>query len=88
MTAHATTHQPALPQNLVDRNRRAGRLQDPAPTPALRRKKELAGMHLLPDELQHARELAEADERPLTVFLRRVYLRGLQAYLQERGAEH
>lgn len=71
-------------QALVAANRAAGRLSEPVP-PDHSKKMQLAGMRLLPAELEQAKALAEADERSLAWFCRRMYLRGLEAYLAEQG---
>ena len=69
---------------LVDRNRKAGRLEEAKPEPQ-KRKTQLAGMRLRPEELDEARQLAAEDERPVGTFIRRVYLRGLEDYKRERA---
>lgn len=71
-------------QALVAANRAAGRLSEPV-APDNSRKMQLAGMRLLPAELEQAKALADADERSLAWFCRRMYLRGLEAYLAEQG---
>ena len=71
-------------QALVDANRRAGRLDEPV-APDNSKKMQLAGMRLWPAELEQAKALAEADERSLAWFCRRMYLRGLEAYMAEQG---
>lgn len=79
-------------QALVAANRAAGRLSEPvAPdlsepvAPDNSKKMQLAGMRLLPAELEQAKALADADERSLAWFCRRMYLRGLEAYMAEQG---
>lgn len=71
-------------QALVAANRAAGRLSEPV-APDISKKMQLAGMRLLPAELEQAKALADADERSLAWFCRRMYLRGLEAYLAEQG---
>lgn len=71
-------------QALVAANKAAGRLSEPV-APDNSRKMQLAGMRLLPAELEQAKALADADERSLAWFCRRMYLRGLEAYLAEQG---
>lgn len=71
-------------QALVAANRAAGRLSEPA-APDNSKKMQLAGMRLLPAELEQAKALADADERSLAWFCRRMYLRGLEAYMAEQG---
>lgn len=71
---------------LVAANRAAGRLSEPV-APDNSKKMQLAGMRLLPAELEQAKALADADERSLAWFCRRMYLRGLQSFLAEND-EH
>lgn len=71
-------------QALVAANRAAGRLSEPVPTERAT-KMQLAGMRLWPAELEQAKALADADERSLAWFCRRMYLRGLEAYMAEQG---
>lgn len=71
-------------QALVAANRAAGRLSE-AVAPDNSKKMQLAGMRLLPAELEQAKALADADERSLAWFCRRMYLRGLEAYMAEQG---
>lgn len=71
-------------QALVAANKAAGRLSEPV-APDNSRKMQLAGMRLLPAELEQAKALADADERSLAWFCRRMYLRGLEAYMAEQG---
>lgn len=71
-------------QALVAANKAAGRLAEPV-APDNSRKMQLAGMRLLPAELEQAKALADADERSLAWFCLRMYLRGLEAYLAEQG---
>ena len=71
-------------QALVAANRAAGRLSEPV-APDHSKKMQLAGMRLLPAELEQAKALADADERSLAWFCRRMYLRGLEAYMAEQG---
>ena len=80
------TANPSAPsfQALVAANRAAGRLSEPV-APDNGRKMQLAGMRLLPAELEQAKALADADERSLAWFCRRMYLRGLEAYMAEQG---
>lgn len=73
-------------QALVAANRAAGRLSEPV-APDSSKKMQLAGMRLLPAELEQAKALADADERSLAWFCRRMYLRGLQSFLAEND-EH
>ena len=51
-------------QALVAANRAAGRLSEPV-APDKSKKMQLAGMRLLPAELEQAKALADADERSL-----------------------
>ena len=44
-----------------------------------------SGMRLWPAEIEQAKALADADERSLAWFCRRMYLRGLEAYMAEQG---
>ena len=82
-----TAKQPAASfQALVAANRAAGRLSEPV-APDNSKKMQLAGMRLLPAELEQAKALADADERSLAWFCRRMYLRGLQSFLAEND-EH
>ncbi|MDT0137265.1 hypothetical protein [Acidovorax sp. PRC11] len=69
-------------QALVAANRRAGNLQPPA-APEQRKTMILAGMRLSPEEMDEAKAMAAADERPTANFLRRVYLMGLALYRAE-----
>lgn len=71
-------------QALVAANRAAGRLSEPV-APDNGRKMQLAGMRLMPDELVQAKALADADDRSVAWFCRRMYLRGLEAYMAEQG---
>lgn len=73
-------------QALVAANRAAGRLSEPV-APDSSKKMQLAGMRLFPAELEQAKALADADERSLAWFCRRMYLRGLQSFLAEND-EH
>lgn len=84
MTAAATT---ATMQELVAKNRKAGRLAEPTPKQPARRP-QLVGLRLKPAEFEQARQLAEEDDRPTSVFVKRMYLRGLEAYLQDQAANH
>lgn len=79
------TAKPSAPsfQALVAANRAAGRLSEPV-APDNSKKMQLAGMRLLPAELEQAKALADADERSLAWFCRRMYLRGLEAYMAEQ----
>lgn len=72
---------------LVDANRAAGRLDEPAP-PAEKdasQRMQNTGMRLTPDEYEQAKQLAAADDRAMAWFCRRMYLRGLEAFLAEQG---
>lgn len=80
----AKTSAPSF-QALVAANRAAGRLSEPV-APDNSKKMQLAGMRLLPAELVQAKALADADERSLAWFCRRMYLRGLEAYMAEQGS--
>lgn len=71
-------------QALVADNKAAGRLAEPA-APESKEKMEQTGMRLWPAELAQAKALADADERSLAWFCRRMYLRGLEAYMAEQG---
>ena len=71
-------------QALVAANRSAGRLSEPV-APDSSKKMQLAGMRLMPDELEQAKALADADDRSVAWFCRRMYLRGLEAYMAEQG---
>ena len=71
-------------QALVAANRAAGRLSEPV-APDSSKKMQLAGMRLMPDELVQAKALADADDRSVAWFCRRMYLRGLEAYMAEQG---
>ena len=71
-------------QALVAANRAAGRLSEPVATekgPTM----QPSGMRLWPAEIEQAKALSDADERSLAWFCRRMYLRGLEAYLAEQG---
>lgn len=72
-------------QAMVAANRAAGRLSEPV-APDNSKKMQLAGMRLLPAELEQAKALADADERSLAWFCRRMYLRGVEAYMAEQGS--
>lgn len=74
-------------QALVDANRRAGRLGLPAQPEESKRMLQ-SGMRLPPEELAVAKRLADADERSVAWFCRRMYLRGLVSYLAEQGEAH
>lgn len=71
---------------LVERARNTGRLNAPqaSKTPS---KPRMTGMRLTPDEFEQAKQMAAADERPMAVFCRRMYLRGLQSYMAEHGQQ-
>lgn len=71
-------------KDLVAANRRGGRLAEPVDTPKAPAPM-LAGMRLLPNELAQAKVLAQGEDRSVSNFLRRVYLRGLASYLAEHG---
>ncbi len=71
-------------QALVAANRSSGRLSEPV-APDSSKKMQLAGMRLMPDELVQAKALADADDRSVAWFCRRMYLRGLEAYMAEQG---
>lgn len=73
-------------QALVAANRSSGRLSEPV-APDSSKKMQLAGMRLMPDELVQAKALADADDRSVAWFCRRMYLRGLQSFLAEND-EH
>lgn len=67
-------------RNLVASNHAAGRLVGrPKMTP--RRKVVLAGMHVMPDELERARRLAALEDRPVSSFMRRLFV-GAMAELE------
>ena len=85
MMQTAKTSAPSF-QALVAANRAAGRLSEPV-APDNSKKMQLAGMRLLPAELEQAKALADADERSMAWFCRRMYLRGLQSFLAEND-EH
>ena len=71
---------------LVAANRAAGRLEapaEPAEKDDLRMKN--TGMRLTPSEYEQAKQLAAGDERSMASFCRRIYLRGLEAFLAEQG---
>ena len=69
-------------QALVAANRRAGNLEPP-PAQEQRKPMILSGMRLSPEEMDEAKAMAAADERPTSNFLRRVYLMGLALYRAE-----
>ena len=69
---------------LVAANRTAGRLDAPVAQEP-KKKMAQAGMRLWPEELLKARELAADEERSAASFMRRIYLRGLESYMAERG---
>lgn len=71
-------------QALVAANRSAGRLSEPV-APDNSKKMQLAGMRLLPAELEQAKELAAATDRSVAWVCRSMFLRGLEAYKAERG---
>ena len=79
-----TKHSATSFQALVAANRSAGRLSEPV-APDSSKKMQLAGMRLMPDELVQAKALADADDRSVAWFCRRMYLRGLEAYMAEQG---
>ena len=83
MMQTAKTSAPSF-QALVAANRAAGRLSEPVAQDNSK-KMQLAGMRLLPAEMEQAKALADADERSLAWFCRRMYLRGLEAYMAEQG---
>ncbi len=84
MMQAATT--PSSFQALVQASRARGRLAEPvAPEP--KPKMVQTGMRLHPEEMDQARELAALEERSAASFIRRVYLRGLAAYLAEQGQD-
>ena len=63
-------------RNLVANNHAAGRLVGrPKLTP--RRKVVLAGMHVMPDELERARRIAAIEDRPVSSFMRRLFVGAL-----------
>ena len=80
------TANPSAPsfQALVSANRAAGRLAEPA-APECKEKMKQTGMRLWPAELTQATELAAKEDRSAASFLRRIYLRGLDAYLAEQS---
>jgi hypothetical protein len=84
MLQTAKTNAPSF-QALVAANRAAGRLSETV-APDNSKKMQLAGMRLWPAELEQAKKLADSDERSLAWFCRRMYLRGLEAYLAEQGS--
>ena len=83
MLQNAKTSAPSF-KALVAANRAAGRLAEPV-APESKEKMEQTGMRLWPAELAQAKELAAKEDRSAASFLRRVYLRGLDAYLAEQG---
>lgn len=83
MLQTAKTSAPSF-QALVAANRAAGRLAEPI-APESKEKMKQTGMRLWPAELTQATELAAKEERSAASFLRRIYLRGLDAYLAEQG---
>jgi hypothetical protein len=80
------TANPSAPsfQALVAANRAAGRLAEPA-APECKEKMKQTGMRLWPAELTQATELAAKEDRSAASFMRRIYLRGLDAYLAEQS---
>lgn len=72
-------------KDLVAANRRAGRLEEPPAAKASARKNVLAGMHLPPDVVAQAQTLAREEDRSVSSFMRRIYMRGLASYLAEHG---
>ncbi len=81
---HTANHSSSSFQALVQKNRAAGRLAAPAEAPP-KPKMQQTGMRLWPEELAEAVQLAQAEERSAASFMRRVYLRGLEAYRAEHG---
>lgn len=73
-------------KRLVAANRDAGRLQDPRQQ-AKASNMLMSSMRLWPDELKQAQELALGDDRSVSAFLRRTYLRGLELVHAERARE-
>lgn len=71
-------------QALVRASKAAGRLAEPVKAEP-KVKMEATGMRLWPAELLKARELAAHEDRSAASFMRRMYLRGLDAYLAEQG---
>lgn len=71
-------------KDLVAANRKAGRLDEPT-APDTGPKMQLASMRLMPEEIAQAKRLADADERSVAWFCRRMYLRGLASYVAEQG---
>ena len=83
MLQTAKTSAPSF-QALVAANRAAGRLAESvAPEP--KEKMKQTGMRLWPAELNQATELAAQEDRSAASFMRRIYLRGLEGYMAERG---
>jgi hypothetical protein len=70
-------------QGLVQANHMAGRLSAPFEQ-AHKRAMRNTGMRLWDEEWAQAMELANAEERSLSSFTRRLYLRGLECYLAEQ----
>lgn len=83
MMMHTETQNKGF-QALVAANRRAGRLGVPAQPDEPKRMLQ-SGMRLPPEELAEAKRLADADERSVAWFCRRMYLRGLASYVAEQG---
>ncbi len=72
-------------QGLVQANHMAGRLSAPFEYErAPKRYMHNTGMRLWDEEWAQAVELANAEERSVSSFTRRLYLRGLECYLAEQ----
>lgn len=83
MLQTAKTSAPSF-QALVAANRAAGRLSETVAQESSP-KMQASGMRLWPAELEQAKALADADDRSVAWFCRRMYLRGLEAYMAEQG---
>lgn len=73
-------------KDLVAANRRTGHVAEPSDPVKTGPATVQAGMRLLPEEMAQAQALARSDERSVSNFLRRVYLRGIASYLAENGS--
>lgn len=71
-------------QALVRASKASGRLAAPVEAEP-KKKMEQTGMRLWPEELDKARQLAAQEDRSAASFMRRMYLRGLDAYLGDQG---
>lgn len=87
--AHANSHRITMLHTdktsfpaLVDKNRRAGRLEPKTEKSSM----VLMGMRLPADLADQAKALAAQDGRSVSNFVQRIYMRGLDGYLAERGA--